>query len=304
MSIQTLFDSNQAGMTVYMPDCIRSHLAGHLDHAIQERTGFVPVYRQWIQHDYNSVMRFYTAPVVDVPQSDNPAEAARKYDNIPPDKLQPGHLLPRLLLSGPALLTIWKGDNAIAKLLSLKGATHPAEAKTDTLRGNFWCDNPVCNLLHTSDHTEDALRELDAIQSTPILDSSPQPLPLLPTQAPVQPNSIAHSAMLTLSSVIERMLYTRVDAPAHPIHRKLPESGNAHATRRMMLDWFAGAVDYLKNRDNDITSLIEAFLSGDIVAVTRLCADMPVTQWELFVIQCGALSQEAWQTASSTAERA
>jgi nucleoside diphosphate kinase len=143
-----LLEIDQLGLTIYLPECAQSRLWGNLDHAIHEATGYEPVFRRWIIHDYNSVMRFYVEGDDEIPQTDDLQAAARKYDNIPADELQYGHLVVKLLLMGPSLLTLWRGDNAIAELLTLKGATHPAEATKSSIRGRFRrCKRNLCAVL-------------------------------------------------------------------------------------------------------------------------------------------------------------
>lgn len=174
-----LLETDRLGLTVYLPECAQSRLWGNLDHAIHQATGCEPVFRRWIIHDYNSVMRFYTEDGKDIPQTDDPQAAARKYDNLPADELQYGHLVVKLLLMGPSLLTLWRGDNAIAELLTLKGATHPAEAAKSSIRGRFWCDTAVCNLVHTSDTRTEMRRELIAVGLDAVLDQMPTVLSLI-----------------------------------------------------------------------------------------------------------------------------
>ena len=82
-TLNQLLEADQLGLTVYLPECARSRLWGNLDQAIHEATGYEPVYRRWIIHDYNSVMRFYAEDEDEIPQSDNPQVATRKYDDIP-----------------------------------------------------------------------------------------------------------------------------------------------------------------------------------------------------------------------------
>lgn len=52
------------------------------------------------------------------------------------------------------------GSDAINKLLNIKGNSHPKFAKQNTIRRNFWCDNKICNLIHTNDSLEKMLEEL------------------------------------------------------------------------------------------------------------------------------------------------
>ncbi|SFL00095.1 nucleoside-diphosphate kinase [Brevibacillus centrosporus] len=68
---------------------------------------------------------------------------------------------------GPALFLIVYGDfpstyNSLGEYISseLKGSFVPEEAKSGTVRGDFNSINPVFNLIHSSDNTNKALREI------------------------------------------------------------------------------------------------------------------------------------------------
>ncbi len=289
-SIQTLFDQNQAGFTVYSPDCTQSRLWGHVDHLISAATDFRPIYRQWIYHDYNSIMRFYTPDGEDIPPSEDPAEAARRYENIPVENLQYGHFVVRLFLSGPSLLTIWQGENAVETLLKVKGATHPVNAAPDTIRGGLWCDNAVCNLSHTSDDIDEAMRELGAVGLSPILSETPRTLDLLPQQF-IDKHYISHSGIVVLYDVIMRHLFTINNHPQSP--PDITQLAQARLLNNHFVDALSEVVDSHPN--SLIADLIQSYLAGDLVEVTNLLARMPATQWERFAIQCSTINRDKWQ---------
>lgn len=276
-ALQALFETGQAGLTVYTPDCTYSRLWGNLDHAIQAATGFQVVARRWIKHDINSILRFYTDPNDESPSEQDTEEAVKKYERVPPEILQAGHLVVRHLLMAASLVTIWQGDNAIETLLNLKGKTHPAEAEPNTIRSGFWCENAVCNLMHSSDNQAEAERELTAVNLSHVLDEQVKVLPLIhPRELPV--SYVAHSGLSVLCDVLIRM--------GEPITIQLPPSGGARACN-----------DYLVQclqKVSSATELAEAYLAGDVVAVTNLMEGLPVTQWEHFVIQCGTLTRDKW----------
>jgi hypothetical protein len=46
--------------------------------------------------------------------------------------------------------------------------------------------------------------------------------------------------------------------------------------------------------ESAVGTFIDAYLAGDLVTVTRMMKQMPVTQWEHFVVQCGAITRYKW----------
>lgn len=285
-TLKALFANGQAGFTVYSPDCAQSRLWGNLDHAIHDTTGFQPVYRQWINHDINSIMRFYSGGDDDAPTEQDPEAAMKKYENIPAEDLKYGHLVVRLFLSGPSLLTVWQGErDMIGALLRLKGATHPAAAAPQSIRGRFWCDNAVCNLLHTSDDLAEAERELRAVHVS--LDREAAPMPLIePIPAPV--SYAAHSGLSVLCDVMNRVLL----GEGEKLVVDLPTSGDARETHHVLTRVFREAAE--RSSPSAVSQLINAYLAGEVVTVTRMLKRMPVTKWEHFIIQCGAITRDQW----------
>lgn len=63
------------------------------------------------------------------------------------------------MTSGPVVLQVLEGDNAIAKNREIMGATNPAEAAPGTLRAEF-ADSMTANAVHGSDAPETARREV------------------------------------------------------------------------------------------------------------------------------------------------
>jgi len=285
-NLKALFHNGQVGFTVYSPDCAQSRLWGNLDHAIHDATGFQAIYRQWINHDVNSITRFYNSGGVEPTNEQDPDEYARKFDAIPAADLKYGHLVMKLFLSGPCLLTIWQGessDGAIPTLFKLKGRTQPAQAASESIRGRFWCDNGVCNLLHVSDDLAEAERELKAVGVWDALDVERTPLPLIePIPAPT--DYVAHSGISVVCDVVNRLL------AGEKIDVYLPPSGDAKETNAALTPILREAAQrWPKN-----APFIEAFLRGDLVAVSAMMKKLPVTKWEYFIIQCGAINRDTW----------
>lgn len=61
--------------------------------------------------------------------------------------------------SGPVILMILEGENAVEKVRKMVGATNPENAAMGTIRGMFGSGIPD-NVIHASDSVESAKREL------------------------------------------------------------------------------------------------------------------------------------------------
>ena len=64
------------------------------------------------------------------------------------------------ITSGPVVAMEWSGENAISVGRTLMGATNPQEATPGTIRGDYGL-MVTENLIHGSDGTESAKRELE-----------------------------------------------------------------------------------------------------------------------------------------------
>ncbi|MFO1368360.1 MAG: nucleoside-diphosphate kinase [Marinagarivorans sp.] len=69
-----------------------------------------------------------------------------------------GHLV-SFMTSGPVVIQVLEGDNAVAKNRDLMGATNPKEAAPGTIRADF-ADSIDANAVHGSDSTTSAAREI------------------------------------------------------------------------------------------------------------------------------------------------
>ncbi len=63
------------------------------------------------------------------------------------------------MVSGPVVLMVLEGDDAIARNRELMGATDPADAKEGTIRAR-WADSKQNNIVHGSDSDESARFEI------------------------------------------------------------------------------------------------------------------------------------------------
>jgi len=64
-----------------------------------------------------------------------------------------------LMISGPVVVQVLEGENAVLKNRELMGATNPAEAAPGTIRGDF-ADSIDENAVHGSDAPETAKEEI------------------------------------------------------------------------------------------------------------------------------------------------
>jgi nucleoside-diphosphate kinase len=64
------------------------------------------------------------------------------------------------MISGPVVVTVLEGENAMAKNRELMGATNPAEAEPGTIRADF-AESIDANAVHGSDSIENATNEIN-----------------------------------------------------------------------------------------------------------------------------------------------
>jgi nucleoside-diphosphate kinase len=64
------------------------------------------------------------------------------------------------MISGPVMIQVLEGDNAISLNRELMGATNPKEADAGTIRADF-ADSIDANAVHGSDSSENAVIEID-----------------------------------------------------------------------------------------------------------------------------------------------
>lgn len=67
--------------------------------------------------------------------------------------------LVEFMISGPVVLQVLKGENAVAKNREIMGATNPAEADEGTIRKEF-AESIEANSVHGSDSLENAKIEI------------------------------------------------------------------------------------------------------------------------------------------------
>lgn len=67
--------------------------------------------------------------------------------------------LVNFMISGPVMIQVLKGENAVIKNRDIMGATNPQEAAPGTIRADF-ADSIDANAVHGSDSLENAAREI------------------------------------------------------------------------------------------------------------------------------------------------
>ncbi len=95
--------------------------------------------------------------------------AAAKFVRLSPEKAEGFYIehkerpffrsLVNFMTSGPVLLMVLEGDNAVMKNREIMGATDPAKAAAGTIRKDF-ADSIEANAVHGSDSATSADREI------------------------------------------------------------------------------------------------------------------------------------------------
>ena len=68
--------------------------------------------------------------------------------------------LVEFMISGPVVVTVLEGENAMSKNRDLMGATNPKEAEAGTIRADF-AESIDANAVHGSDSVENATNEIN-----------------------------------------------------------------------------------------------------------------------------------------------
>jgi nucleoside diphosphate kinase len=265
--------SGRVTLLIFMPDAIESHLVGSIERWVRARTACAPIARRWFSHTEETLERFYPG-VAEHCSEEN------------------WHLLASVFSAGPCLATLWLGEGAARSIPSVKGQTHPARCAGSTLRGSFWCDNPVSNLVHVSDDGDEVGRELGVLRSiAPDLFVGHLPTRGLDPFLDPGPPAPRHSGILTLCSLVQNALATRGSAVAA---LDVPESGVARETMQRAEAWLSQA------RTSALPALaeaVESYLNGTANAsrfIRTMKDAVPVGRWEELMLRCGILSRPGW----------
>jgi nucleoside diphosphate kinase len=261
-------ENNNLLPIVYSPDVFASDIQGDLDHFISENTGFTPVYRQWFSHTKNTIEQFY---------SDNVQKTIPNW-----------YLVSDLFMAGPVLITLWNGDNVYDKFSRIKGKSHPAKAEGHTIRGNFWCDNPICNLIHSSDNPTEAEKELkilNVFEKLNTVDKKNLPLFIKTNTHALQAQ---HSSIIILYKILVRYLSTQTSTKLKYID--FP-SGSAFYTYKTLRLEFGK----LSDKNNQMHDIIKLYFSGNKEVLGKINELIPLTQWERYIITCGLATINGWE---------
>ncbi|GGA32435.1 nucleoside-diphosphate kinase [Okeania sp. KiyG1] len=271
--VKPLFDSDDLGLVVFSPDAARSRLIGSLEREIASLTGCVPVLRRWFCHTPASIEAFYRVSI--------------------PNNTPHWHLVSALFNSGPSLAVIWRGEDAISKLGAVKGSSHPAEAKSTSIRSRYWCDNPVMNLIHVSDDRETAINEIGIIQTCAgELEINDQLLECLPEDHTITISRVEHSGVLVFLRVVQYLVESYTNIRLEKI--ELPESGSAKLSQsiaRTKLEEYADAYQ-------DVSACIQLFLEGSSDTISHLESLVPLTAWDKLAVSCGVVARRQWNRSS------
>lgn len=122
--------------SIIKPDATRRNLTGKIN-AMIEDAGLRIVAQRRIQMTTEQAQGFYAV------------HSERPFYND----------LVAFMTSGPVVVQVLEGENAIAKYRDVMGATNPAEAADGTIRKSF-AENIEANSVHGSDAPETAQEEI------------------------------------------------------------------------------------------------------------------------------------------------
>ncbi|MEK7802709.1 MAG: nucleoside-diphosphate kinase [Pseudomonadota bacterium] len=129
MSVQLTF-------SILKPDATRRNLTGAIN-ALIEAAGLRIVAQKRIQMTEEQAKTFYAV-----------------------HKERPFYMdLVKFMISGPVVVQVLQGEDAVAKYRDVMGATNPANAADGTIRKNF-AESIEANSVHGSDSAENAAIEM------------------------------------------------------------------------------------------------------------------------------------------------
>lgn len=265
MTYLELSNSNSLTLTLYSPEAIRSCLPFFLDEYIHRQTGLIPVYRERKLISGELLRRFYqNGTMVNYPAL--------------------WRLINTLFSSGPSIITLWKGKNAIAKMLKVKGRTHPADAEPDSIRGRFWCDSPLCNLMHSSDSPIELAKEMAAVLSPNFIEGKTGLGSI--TEFRAQP-IIRHSGIILFHQRLCSMIHK--SATTNHVHY----TDKAEEVNRFLT---SDLLRIIRTQPIEINNLVTSFLQGDAVGFDQYAGLVPFSDWERLMINCSMEGRKKWNS--------
>jgi nucleoside-diphosphate kinase len=123
-------------LSIIKPDATRRNLTGAIN-ARFEKAGLRIVAQKRVQLSLQLAQRFYAV------HKDRPFFGS----------------LTGFMSSGPVVVQVFEGENAVAKNREIMGATDPAKAAAGTIRKDF-AESIEANSVHGSDSPENAAQEI------------------------------------------------------------------------------------------------------------------------------------------------
>jgi nucleoside-diphosphate kinase len=123
-------------LSIIKPDATRRNITGQIN-ARLEGAGLRIVAQRRLRLTHEQAERFYAV------------HAGRSFYND----------LCKFMISGPVVVQVLEGENAIARNREVMGATNPANAAPGTIRKDFG-ESVEANSVHGSDATETAAAEI------------------------------------------------------------------------------------------------------------------------------------------------
>lgn len=267
-NLESVLDRGMIGITVYSPDVFYSGLSVDIDMHIIQRTGLKPIFRYQFCHTAQTIEKFYETGV---------------YKNVPN-----WHYVVDFFKSGPSLLTFWYGDEAIDRLNTVKGKSHPARAEKNTVRGRFLCDNAICNLIHTSDDVPEMIRELTAIGRYGLLKVPFCDREINSSFFNGGRDRLSHNGAYTFLKVISRINNIKFDIETFQY------SDSASLYNSLIKE--IHKVEQIS--EPAVKKIIKAFLRGDEEVGCEL-EKYVVSAEEIFIIRCSAATRSGWEEQKS-----
>ncbi len=122
--------------SIIKPDATRRNLTGAIN-AVIEKAGLRIVAQKRVKWKQTDAKKFYAV------------HAKRPFYKD----------LVKFMTSGPVVLQVLEGNNAVAKYREVMGATNPANAEPGTIRKEF-AESIEANSVHGSDSLENAKKEI------------------------------------------------------------------------------------------------------------------------------------------------
>ncbi|MEY2392883.1 nucleoside-diphosphate kinase [Wolbachia endosymbiont of Tettigetta isshikii] len=126
----------ERALSILKPDAVRNNITGNINSYI-EKSGLKIIAQKMMLLTRRQAELFY---------------------EIHKDRPFFGELV-EFMTSGPLMVQVLVGENAVSKYRQIMGATDPKQADKGTIRGDF-ADNINENRVHGSDSLENARREI------------------------------------------------------------------------------------------------------------------------------------------------